>query len=325
MTLLITLRIELPCERGPERHLRLGRRLTLGRPMPDQDGTDRLVVPGRWLGVRQEGMVSAELLRIVYQDLDEGRAVLGWRTRAQHHPTVIRVTPEPTRAGPRGSAPYGASPGGASPGGDPDLAAEGRIMLGPGEVRRLLVSRLSAEHRRFVTRFAVQLAASGHPTPPPDLPEIPDWRTLIENGHWLPLVEGWWTPQRPEVGLTWQRCLSVTSRLVADGVPSGTLASAVAQSLRLRGFPQTDPIAVRRAWTRAMTRLVELLGAPDPGSDLSWMVTALAVPGLAEHLAALSGDAQQPAGTARPRLPAGETQIRSLVVALRATGRTEWR
>jgi hypothetical protein len=328
MTLPVTLRIELPRERGPERELHLGQRLTLGRPMPGQGGPDRLVVPGRWLGVRQEGMVSAELLRIVYQDVDEGRAVLGWRTRAQHHPTAIRFGIEPID--------------GAPPGIEPDLAAEGRIVVGPGEVCRLVVSRLSAEQRRFVTRFAVQFAAAG-PAPRRSMPQ-PPWIpiTRIESGHWLPLVENWWTSKRPEAGLTWQRCLSVTSRLVADdGALPGELASAVAQALHPRGFPDADPAAVRKAWTRAMTRLVEVLTDPDldpafdagrapecrpddePRPGLAWMVPALAVPGLAKYLAAREAGERE-AGGVRPRLPAGEEQIRSLVVALRATGRAEW-
>ena len=320
MSPLVTLRIELPRERGPERELGLGGRLTLGRLLPD-GGAERLVVPGRWLGVVQDGMVSAELLRIVYQDVDDGRAVIGWRTRAQHHPTGIRfgaLSP--------GAVPPGAPHAPAGSGAEPDLAGEGRIVVGPGEVRRLVVSRLSTEHRRFLPRFSVQFAVAGRRLPPLPPPTPPGKTQTDQAHHWLPLVEDWWQPRRKEgatpSGVTWQRCLQVTFRLVVAGTPEGALASAVAEGLRHRGHPEADADVVRKAWTRAMTRLVEVLADPD----LAWMVPALAVPGLAAYLGAggVGGAGGVAVGGARPRLPAGETQIRHLVVGLRATGRAEW-
>jgi len=297
MDLSVSMCIELTRERRVERELHLGQPVTLGRRLTGS-APDRVDVPGRWLGVAQDGMVSAELLRVVYQDVDAGRAVVGWRTGAQHHPAAIR---------------FGTAP----PGAEPDLAGEGRLLVGPGQVGRLFVSRLSARNHRFEPRFVVALSCARSQRPAVPVMVPPPTQGPDEN-HWLPLVEDWWRPRRREPDaasvVSWQRCLQVTARLVVEGTPEGALAAAVAQALRHRGHADADADVVRKAWTRAMARLADELAEPAR----AWMVTALAVPGLAEYLAAAA------AGGARPRLPAGEAQIRHLAIGLRATGRAEW-
>lgn len=295
MIVPVTLRVELPRERGMRRELTLGRRIVLGRSVPGA-GSDRIDVPGRWLGVSRDAMVSAELLRIVYQDLDRGRAVIGWRTGAQHHPTSIR---------------FGTTP----PGLVPDLHGEGRLVVTPGEASRLYVSRLSTQQNRFVQRFLLEFTVSGSGD---HSGERGGGNTLTDDGYrWIDLLEEWWLPRRrePESGqaLTWRRCLEVTGRLAGDA-PDNQLAEVVARGLRRRGHPEVDADAVRKAWNRAMIRLTEVLSEPER----RWMVSALAVPGLAEYL-----DRDRPAHRGA-RLPSGEPQIRRLLVGLRSTGQPEW-
>lgn len=293
MTVPVTMRVELPRERGVQRMLSLGQRVVLGRPLPG-GGPDRVDVPGRWLGVSRDGMVSAELLRLAYQDIDRGRAMIGWRTGAQHHPASIR---------------FGTAP----PGAVPDLDGEGRIVVAPGAPTRLYVSRLSAQQNRFVQRFAIEFTVGrmpddgiicGGPTLPGD-----DYR-------WIELVEAWWTPKRQSTSgqaLTWRRCLEVTARL-ASSAPDNQLAEVVALGLRQRGHADVDADGVRKAWNRAMIGLAEVLAEPKR----RWMVSALAVPGLAEYL-----DRESPDNRVA-RLPCGERQIRQLLLGLRATGQREW-
>jgi hypothetical protein len=278
-----------------QRELVLGKRIVLGRPMPGS-GPDRVDVPGRWLGVSRDSMVSAELLRLVYQDIDRGQAMIGWRTGAQHHPASIR---------------FGTTP----PGAVPDLDGEGRLVVVPGAVTRLFVSRLSARQNRFVQRFVIEFTVGSMLR---DRGDVGGGQTLTSDDYqWVDLVEEWWLPRRrePESGqaLTWRRCLEVTARL-ASGAPENQLAEVVAEGLRRRGHADVDADAVRKAWNRAMIRLAEVLSEPER----RWMVSALAVPGLAEYL-----------DRARPdhrgvRLPSGEPQIRRLMLGLRATGQREW-
>lgn len=295
MTVPVTMRIELPRERGMQRELVLGQRIVLGRPAPGA-GPQRVNVPGRWLGLSRDGMVSAELLRLVYQDIDRGQAMIGWRTGAQHHPASIRFGPTP-------------------PGAVPDLDGEGRLVVVPGAVTRLFVSRLSTRQNRFVQRFVIEFAVGSMLR---ERGDVGGGQTLTSDDYqWVDLVEEWWLPRRrePESGqaLTWRRCLEVTARL-ASGAPENQLAEVVADGLRRRGHPDVDADAVRKAWNRAMIRLAEVLSEPER----RWMVSALAVPGLAEYLDRARPD---PRGA---RLPSGEPQIRRLMLGLRATGQREW-
>jgi hypothetical protein len=296
MTSPVTMRIELPRERGIQRELALGQRVVLGRPMAGAS-PDRVNVPGRWLGVTRDGMVSAELLRLAYQDIDRGQAMIGWRTGAQHHPASIR---------------FGTAP----PGVVPDLDGEGRLVVMPGAVTRLFVSRLSTQQNRFVQRFVLEFTMGGLRGDRGG--DGGGGNTLTSDDYWwIDLVDEWWTPRRrePESGqaLTWRRCLEVTARLAA-GAPESQLAEVVADGLRRRGYTEVDADAVRKAWNRAMIRLAEVLGDPSR----RWMVSALAVPGLEDYLD------RHRAGDRSARLLSGEPQIRPLLRGLRATGQQEW-
>lgn len=295
MSVPVTMRIELPREYGPLRELRLGDTVTLGRPLPGA-GPERVNVPGRWLGVPRDAMVSGELLRIAYQDLDRGRAMIGWRTGAQHHPASLRFGVTPPDAG-------------------TDVAAEGRLMVGCGEAHRLYVSRLSAQEQRFVQRFVLEFQVSSVAE------EVDRQLRMIENTQppwdhrWRSLVEDWWEPRRgqPAGVLTWRRCLQVTGRLL--GAPEGRLADVVAEGLQHRGYRTADAEAVRKAWNRAVIELVDAVNRPDR----RWMLAALAVPRLAEYVV------RRELGENPGRLPSGEPQIRQLLASLRATGEPEWK
>lgn len=283
-------------QQGFERRLGPGDSITLGRALPGTS-SNRLVIPSGWLGLRADAMVSAELLRLAFLDVDGDCAVIGWRTRSSLHPAVLRLT--------------------TSLDGEPDIETEGQVRLRGAGVGRLYVLRLVRQEQRFVPQLLVRLQVVRRVATVSQAVDIGATLTAAEYS-WGDLVEEWWTPRRPAgregAGLSWRRCLEASARCV-DVAPAGRLAAEVTCYLQARGDRQVNERAVRKAWNRAIRDLVSALRDPD----LRWMVEALALPGLADLVGRSADEVTD------ERVPSGEPEIRRLIAALRSTGEWDWR
>jgi hypothetical protein len=304
MTLPLTVQFTVTRQPGIRKSYVLlrGQDITFGRPIAGSSENGRTtthvdILPA-WIGARHEIEVSSVILRVAYYDEDGGAARVGWRTSASKHPGVIRFA-----VGRPGVTPA-----------HPPADGSGMLHVRPTERIELSVLRLVGS-QGFVPRLSVALTATADRARTNRPPAQATAESAEQHALGRLLREEWWAARRQskDGALTWQRRLQTSVQLV-DRTPRGELAERSSAELVRQGHPECTPHEIRTAWRKALTKLAEVVVADRNGSALHM----LAVPGLAEYVAARRG------GDGQPRLPAAEEQIRALARHLRALQWSTW-